>query len=887
MSDFDLLLKRFLHDPVDKPFDIKTHESRAQDYAEIFGISNIQEASGSDIIASCMERSLLPKDIKQEFTEIRHPLSDEKVTITCPKIEEVEEIVKDVFKDIENKIANYDDKKKFFFLWRGLLEELIEKTKDKPYSKFLPLIPADTRIPDHSIWEHIKISSAINASLLNNTLLQNNSLFLFKIGPVQSFISQARKAMDLFNGSFILSYLTFMGITEIVDKYGPTAIIYPDLFSQPLMDWHLENIGLAVKNSVSSQVDTPTIPNRFVAIIPETEHDKIAKVADAVKQKVNDKWNEIAEIVFKEFNIPRNEKIRSHIQDFPEIYWVAIPWRKGDKDVDFSDLSTFVSGEEIKKLEDLWGVANSKGKHKANIGLLYQLLYTALEKSMGSRKNLRTFNQIEEEGKKCSICGEKEAIIIANTGSLKVGKFISKKEGLCGLCFVKRGFEEYFREKIKNIELSFPSTAEVALSDFKEKALEDGKEEFNEYVERFREICDNHNCKFSFVNPLPKIKSKFENIKNLEGEWFFKENLRKEFFKKELDIDITDEELNELKNKLSALTKKIGNPNPYYALILLDGDNMGKWLSGENLPSIEFAYNSEVWKNLAGDFKDVLINASSQKILTPAIHSAISHALRNYSVEFVRKIVEEEHLGKLVYSGGDDVLAFVNLRDLFPVMRKLRAAFSGHIKIENGRIEVDWENTTGFVEKDRRWLLTMGKNATASMGVVIAHYKMPLRIVFKRLREVEKQSKGIKDKDAFCIALVKHSGGERIGLSNWRFKASNEEIIDVLSYLQKFGKCLRKDASPRFSDKFIYNLRIDFSRLIYEEGRYSGAQGIFDSQLKRVLKRVYNGPIWMKESFIKAHYDFLRELFWESLGGNVNNLLNIIEISAFIEKECI
>ena len=49
----------------------------------------------------------------------------------------------------------------------------------------------------------------------------------------------------------------------------------------------------------------------------------------------------------------------------------------------------------------------------------------------------------------------------------------------------------------------------------------------------------------------------------------------------------------------------------------------------------------------------------------------------------MRTIVEEEHLGKIVYAGGDDVLA-VNLKDLFEVMRKLRAAFSGHIKIENG-----------------------------------------------------------------------------------------------------------------------------------------------------------------------------------------------------------
>jgi len=45
-----------------------------------FGIFKIEkhDYDYSDRIASCMERSLLPKGIQQTFTEIRHPLSDEK-----------------------------------------------------------------------------------------------------------------------------------------------------------------------------------------------------------------------------------------------------------------------------------------------------------------------------------------------------------------------------------------------------------------------------------------------------------------------------------------------------------------------------------------------------------------------------------------------------------------------------------------------------------------------------------------------------------------------------------------------------------------------------------------------------------------------------------------
>lgn len=39
---FRYLLKRFLHDPIDKPFDIITHEKRARESSEILGVSGVE-----------------------------------------------------------------------------------------------------------------------------------------------------------------------------------------------------------------------------------------------------------------------------------------------------------------------------------------------------------------------------------------------------------------------------------------------------------------------------------------------------------------------------------------------------------------------------------------------------------------------------------------------------------------------------------------------------------------------------------------------------------------------------------------------------------------------------------------------------------------------------
>lgn len=79
--------------------------------------------------------------------------------------------------------------------------------------------------------------------------------------------------------------------------------------------------------------------------------------------------------------------------------------------------------------------------------------------------------------------------------------------------------------------------------------------------------------------------------------------LTKKKFKDEFGIAVSDAQLNELKKKLRNLTMKVSNPSPYYAVIKLDGDNMGKWLSGAQLPEIRKVYNSQVWEKLPVDFK--------------------------------------------------------------------------------------------------------------------------------------------------------------------------------------------------------------------------------------------------------------------------------------------
>lgn len=896
MSDFAQKLKHFFHDPIDKCLDIPRHKIRAQRYSQILGIKNLEQASGSDQIASCMERSFIPDSAEQSqfyqsFTEVRHPLSEGEIKIK--DLEDIDTVSKKLQELFEEMEVPFDDKEKFIYLWRNLVELAYLKFKDTNFGKYLAILPADTRLPDHSIWEHLKITSAINSSIEKSKLFQNNSLFVMSIGPVQDFISQARKAQDFFMGSFLLSYLTFKAISKVVDRFGPTNIIYPDMHGQPLMDYYLKHdLNIEVINSFDYLITQPTIPNRFVAFLPMTDIEKIRELADEIEKTVKYEWLNIVKVILRKFrllDVIKGEIIVEQNKNFPEIYWSAIPLKIEGTDLAIDDLAYFFDGTTIEEWKNLMLFLSNHSKYPINIGLLYQLAYSALEKSMGARKNLRNFEQTNEYGRKCSLCGEKQGVISAEKGTLKVGKYISATESLCTTCFTKRALERYLEDIFGDIFKSFyfPSTAEIAVSDFKKRALKNAKKEFKEYMETVAILFKKASYK-PFVSFLPNIKKEFRGLDedfNIEGSLFFEETLTKKEFKEEYGICICDKTIKVLKEKLKFLTEKAGKPCPYYSVIKLDGDNMGKWLSGENLPEIKHAYNSEIWAKLPKDFKEKIKVFPHKKILTPSIHASISNALRNYTLEFVRYIVEEEHLGKLVYSGGDDVLAFVNLKDLIPVIQKLRAAFSGHIKFNNKELTVDWSNDTGFVIKDEKYILTMGPNSSASCGVVIAHFKTPLKLVIDKVNQMEEKAKAISGKDAFAVSLIKHSGQLKEFYCKWKFEKggelidTNHKILNLINYFKERGLYL--------SNTFPYKLYNSVKNLMSSNGGYSLDSGIFKSELQRIVKRSLQGDSQKisKKDFVENVVSDLWDLFFiDGISENIERFTDLLEIARFLSK---
>jgi len=900
-------LSCLLHAPIHKPFILmslkKTHEEITKELAEIFNV-DLQKIIVPDEIVSATEKGFLSKEADKdknfqirflENGEIVHPFSGEKLIFNLDKLPDAEKIDEMIKKILKEQSLPEEDKKKFFFLWRNLIPILENKTNGE-LKKLWRVAPADTRLPDHSIFDHLKITSAFCKPDKGDI---NHLLFLFTISPVQSFIGQARKTQDFYWGSFILSYLCWCGIKEIAQKYGPDCIIFPDIHGQPLCDFWLKEEKIELEEAQLNNIYIPTIPNRFLAVLPEMDLNQLIEVEEAVKKE----WNKIGEIVFETLknekpipipNIEIENKFKKQIETFFEIYWVAVPF-ENELEKSIKKLKQILSQEKVKTLEKTIGFIQGKGSYPPNIGHLYSGYYTFIEKALGMRKSVRNFEQLAEKGRKCNICGERNVLFYKLSEDevkkwkkrkdkylthLKNSKLFTEKvfifdeglrylqpgEGLCGVCMIKRMAEVYFKGKfnfegkIKESEeeseeevFKFPSTSKIALLHWLKKLKETQKEKYEEIFNG-----------------------------NFDEQLYFEENLTSKYLKK-YGYARSDKEaeniVSDAKDKLEKLKEDIKiKQTSYYALLKLDGDNMGKWLAGVFTPEIETIYHSQVWENLSSDFKEELKNAIKNRLMTPALHSALSQALKNYALSFVKEIVEKNGLGKLVYAGGDDVLAFVNLHALFDVMIKLRAAFSGHIKCEHSEITADFTmEASGFVEKDGKIFTLLGPKGAASCGVVIAHYKTPLLEVLKQAKEMEKWAKDLEGKDAFAIAVLKHSGEIHKTRFKWRVKGEREGTLGIA---KEVLACLREEI---VSPHFVRVLRNEFEPLLGRDRELKSEMKIpslFKDEIKRTLKRSLKkrekkdtlNPLSEKLGKLKPYKD-------------IDNFLSLLEIIAFLYRE--
>ena len=546
----------------------------------------------------------------------------------------------------------------------------------------------------------------------------------FTLGPVQGFVAQARRTRDLWAGSYLLSYLA--GRAMLAAK---AEISFPSVADDPLMKaLEGEKPG---KNDQAAQVGS--LPNRFVV-----EAEDATAGARAV-EAVRDAWQGIAQAVWKEY----------------------------------------VKGVASEATEDIW-----QRQHRSFWDCSWVLGDD--DRLLDQRKNLRVHFPPDEPGEKCTVCGERQEISGLGLGSAGSRRDmrnwwsafrksaglstleLRENERLCAICLTKRLFPKVSRKAIGwEVPTGFPSVAYMAAVDWIKSVLDQAENaSVAGAVQAFVEACNR--ARVGSSEKETRIRGISERLAGKSDVWGKFVDLDGAVFHEDAirNSSYGADDKNKLVSALKDIQKATGRvASPFYAMLLMDGDSMGRLLGGRS-------------------------NEEKKKI------SAALGAFSRRVPEIVR-----QHDGRLIYCGGDDVFALLPLARAVDCARACREA---------------------YLDAFRKQASFVGPEGTISGAIVYAHFHVPLTTVVRGshrlLDEVAKEKTG---RDALACQVFKPGGIHLTWAMPWKTLLIQDEdqqaaITLLEKVLGRFGD--RADAEYGFSSKFFYKIRDLFEQLSDEEG---------------------------------------------------------------------
>ncbi len=395
-----------------------------------------------------------------------------------------------------------------------------------------------------------------------------------------------------------------------------------------------------------------------------------------------------------------------------------------------------------------------------------------------ARKRMRNMIQTVEEEIKCTLCGKREVLRVSGKDirefwtelreKMGVGN-IRKGERLCAVCFVKRMFLKILKDLLKeSLSEEFPSVSSIAVSPWVKKEKE--KPEFRKITTRIKKFLQGKGVFCTSIYPS------FTGIGEwLDGAWYYPDYLTPERVEKEGECELSGSErkkLEKIVRELKDFIKNAGVPSKYLALMKFDGDRMGRWIRGEH---VEVNYREYLQR--------------------------FSEAIFNFSRE-VREI-EKNTCARIVYAGGDDVLLFCPVEDVFKVARWVRECFERNMQTIKGE---------------------MDDSPTISCGAVIFHHLYPLYSVLERVEDVlERTAKEELGRNAFAIEIIKGKEHKREG-GKW----------EILEILEKAKECFSEGLSPRI----VYHM--------FEEEEMENVKEAQEKEFLRLLGRHTEKEVFRK-----------------------------------------
>lgn len=238
---------------------------------------------------------------------------------------------------------------------------------------------------------------------------------------------------------------------------------------------------------------------------------------------------------------------------------------------------------------------------------------------------------------------------------------------------------------------------------------------------------------------------------------------------------------------------------PYVAILHMDGDSMGRHISGLD-----------------------------QKAL-----AAFTAKLSGFAQTAVPDIFRKYPGSALVYSGGDDVLAFVPTEDMLSIAIEVRNQFHAM----TGR--------------------------TMSAGIAVMPLTYPLDLGLDMARKAEKEAKGRYGRDAVCVIEV-HGGQMRQAGAKWSGLDVYNTLYDYFKrdkLSSKLGYQLRQMADEMGGTVPVEARRLELKRLL---SRRAG-NDLEDSAVEALTAQIADWAEQMTEKDAQAHQGYSEAANWAIL----------------------
>ncbi len=573
--------------------------------------------------------------------------------------------------------------------------------------------------------------------------MNNEAYFHFTLGPVQSFISQARRARDFWAGSFLLSWLSGVAMQEVIaQNHGKIdTILYP-LANQNFLDY------LQGKDQ-GEKPQQGCIPNRFKARVGQGFRP------EAVADAVNTAWHGLAEKIFSEDianisveNIKRSKKIWDRqVEHFWEVNWA---------------ITASPEGDDPLSQRKYW-----RSHYPSAEGGVKCMMIDGLQELSGEPRPIK-----ERQDKFWNA--------VLQNGKPGIKTDIRTGERLCAIAFIKRRFSRccHFQKLEVPMSISMqsswslqgweldsprPSVSYMAAVHWLEHLVEQaGKSSdianlLTDFYNATGKLTNQHN---EYDNNIHCIQTALEKNPHIDEEWFARDGNM--FFSSTLESDyvLDDTKQNHAiaaSEKLRVLQRKLNRKaSPFYAVLVMDGDNLGVQLRD--------SHNAQI----------------------------IAKALDTFT-QNVQKVVKASN-GFLIYAGGDDVLAILPLEDAIPCALELRKCYMGAF------------DATSLSQKQ-----------SISAAICYPYIKTPLTSALAQahtlLDDIAKERTG---RNAIAIQVIKPGGKGPCWSMPWQravTEANDTLVLDALAQDLASNDIERR----QFSGRFLHKLSTYFNVLTSED----------------------------------------------------------------------